>query len=187
MKTQETERLILRNFHPDDWADLHRIISWYMSSELAQYDYQWPTAEAEIQKITEWFASGDSHLAVCLKMGRQLIGFVALNPEMAVDEKVYNLGYVFHFNYHGRGYASEGCMAALSYASEENQAARMISGTAAANSASGRLLGRLGFRMTSQNLMSFKVGVDGRPIEFTGCSYELSGEDWRAAGIFPVN
>jgi ribosomal-protein-alanine N-acetyltransferase len=187
MNTIETERLILRNFRQDDWTVLHQIINVYMSSKLAQYDHQWPTSEDEIQKFAEWFAAGDSYVAVCLKPDDQLIGFVAFNPEKHEGERVFNLGYVFHFDYHGKGYATEACKAALSYAFDELHAVSVISGTAAANGASCRLLGRLGFKMTSQNLMSFKKGNDGKPIEFMGCSFELSREDWRAGDIFPVH
>jgi ribosomal-protein-alanine N-acetyltransferase len=187
MESIETARLILRNFRPDDWILLHKIIKVYMSSELAQYDYQWPTSELEIQNITESFAGGDSYLAVCLKSDERLIGFITLNPERAQAETVLNMGYVFDFEYHGKGYATEACNAALSYSFNELQAVKVISGTAAANIASCRLLGRLGFKVTSQNVMSFKKGEDGKPIEFMGLSFELSREDWHTRYNFPIH
>lgn len=81
MTLLETERLIIRNFGTGDSEALHEMICQYESSELAAYDQQWPTSPEEIKGVTEWFAAGDSYLAVCLKDTGRFIGFVALNPE----------------------------------------------------------------------------------------------------------
>lgn len=75
----ETDRLAIRNFRAGDWEALHETISQYQSSELADYDHQWPTSPEEFRKITQWFATGDSYLAVCPKDTGRLVGFVALN------------------------------------------------------------------------------------------------------------
>jgi len=181
MTILETERLLIRNFRSDDWEALHEIISQYESSEFAAYDRQWPTSPEEIKRITEWFASGDSYLAVCLKATRRLIGFVALNQEQE-DDRTVNLGYIFHFDYHGQGYATEGCRAVLAHAFDRLQAHRVVTGTAAANHASCRLLERLGFKKTSESTASFRAAPDGQPIQFIGYTFELSRDEWNVAG-----
>ncbi len=181
MTTLETERLLIRNFGVGDWEALHEIISQHASSELAAYDQQWPTAPEEIKKITEWFASGDSYLAVCLKATGRLIGFVALNPERG-DNRAFNLGYIFHLDYRGQGYATEACRAVLAHAFDGLQARRVVTGTAAANRASCRLLERLGFKKTSESTASFTTTPDGQPIEFVGYTFELSRDEWVVAG-----
>ena len=159
MTMLETERLTIRNFKISDWEALHEMISQYVSSGLAAYEpHQWPTSPEEIRKITEWFASGDSYFAVCLKNTNRFIGFVALNPEQ--KEREFNLGYIFNFDYHGKGYATEACRAILSHAFDRLQAQRVITGTAAANTASVRLLERLGFRKTSESSGSFEMSRD---------------------------
>jgi len=159
MTMLETERLTIRNFRISDWEALHEMISQYVSSGLAAYEpHQWPTSPEEIRKITEWFASGDSYFAVCLKDTDRFIGFVALNPEQ--KEREFNLGYVFNFDYHGKGYATEACLAVLSHAFDLLQAQRVVTGTAAANTASVRLLERLGFRKTSESTGSFEMSRD---------------------------
>lgn len=122
----ETERLVIRNFHPIDWEALHQMIAQYQASDLATYDQPWPTAPEDIRKITEWFTGGDSYLAVCLKTTGHFIGFVALNPEPSDYEKVFNLGYVFNFDYHGYGYATEACQAVLGHAFDDRQAHRVV-------------------------------------------------------------
>jgi RimJ/RimL family protein N-acetyltransferase len=114
----ETERLIIRNFRISDREALHEMINQYASSELAAYAHQWPTSPQEIKKVTEWFASGDSYLTVCLKDTGRFIGFVSLNQEQKEDCREFNIGYIFNFDYHGKGYATEGCRAAIGHAFE---------------------------------------------------------------------
>ena len=175
----ETTRLLIRNFKPEDWQALHEMIVQYQASELAAYDHRWPTSPEEIQGVAAWFAGGDHFLAVCLKDTGRLIGFVALNPEQPEQDRVFNLGYVFNFDYHGQGYATEACRAMLGRAFNDLQAEKVISGTAAANRASCRLLEKLGFTRTAASTGSFRNAEDGTPIEFTGYSYALSREDLR--------
>ena len=86
--------------------------------------------------------------------------------------------YVFHSDYHGQGYATEACRALLGHAFGPLQAQRVVTGTAAANTASRRLLERLGFRKTSESTGSFRNDADGRPITFLGYAYELTREEW---------
>jgi RimJ/RimL family protein N-acetyltransferase len=172
----ETDRLVIRNFGLDDSEALHKMIVQYAASEYAAYDEQWPTSVDEIKGVTEWFASGDHFLAVCLKATSQFIGFVALNPE---EGNEYNLGYIFDSDHHGHGYATEACQAILNRAFDQLQAPRVISGTAAVNRSSCRLLERLGFQKTGERTSSFKTGEDGKPIEFLGYLYALSKEEWQ--------
>lgn len=174
----ETERLVVRNFKANDWEALHKMIVQYEASEYAAYDQQWPTSVKEIQGIAAWFASGDNFLAVCLKEASQFIGFVALNPEEGEDRQEYDIGYVFDSNYHGRGYAAEACKAILQRAFGPLQALRVVTGTAALNRPSCRLLERLGFRKIGEKMSSFKTAEDGKPIEFLGNIYAISKEEW---------
>jgi RimJ/RimL family protein N-acetyltransferase len=179
MTQLETERLVIRDFHTTDWQALHEMIVQYRSSEFAAYDQPWPTAPEEIKKITEWFASADSYVAVCLKETDRFIGFVSLTPEPSDDQKVFNLGYVFNFDYHGHGYATEACRAVLGHAFDSRQAHRVVTGTAEANKASCRLLQRLGFHKTSESTGSFRQRSDGTPIPFVGYTFELSRDAWK--------
>ncbi len=174
----ETNRLVVRNFKVSDCEALHEMIVQYEASEVAAYDQQWPTSVAEIKGITDWFASGDNFLAVCLKETSQFIGFVALNPEDVEENQEYNIGYVFNSHYHGHGYAMEACKAVLDRAFGQLRVARVITGTAAVNQSSCRLLERLGFQKVGEKVNSFKNAEDGTPIEFLGYIYAMSKEEW---------
>jgi ribosomal-protein-alanine N-acetyltransferase len=182
LTTLETKRLLIRNFKPGDWEALHEMIVQYQASELAAYDQQWPTGPEDIKRVAEWFASGDSYLAVTLKDTGRFIGFVSLNPEEKEGVREYNLGYIFNFDYHGKGYASEACRAALAHAFGTLQADDVITGTAAVNTASCRLLERLGFKKTAESTGSFRNDLEGKPIEFLGYTYVLSKADWHPGG-----
>ncbi len=178
----KTERLVLRNFVASDSMALHAMIVQYESSEYAAYDHQWPTSSEEITGITEWFARGDHFLAVCLKETEQFIRFVALNPEPGDVGAEFNIGYIFNADHHGKGYATEACRAVLGHAFGRLQARRVVTGTAAVNRASCRLLERLGFQKTAAGTGSFKTAADGRPIEFLGYTYAISRDAWQKTG-----
>ena len=178
MVTLTTARLLLRNFRISDWEALHATIAQYEASGLAVYDQPWPTSPEKIKEITAWFAGGDSYLAVCLPENDRWIGLVALSPETNTGTVTFNLGYIFDFRYHGQGYATEACRAALEYAFTDLHAQRIITGTAAANQASCRLLARLGFQKIAERTGSFRNAPDGTPIEFLGYTFALTREQW---------
>jgi len=142
----ETERLTLRNFHPDDWQDFQEVIVAYQASASAKYEDPWPTSAEDIKNIITWFASGDDYLAVCLRSTGKIIGFVAINRRTEQAEDIYNLGYVFHPGYHGQGYATESCRATMAYLFDSLAADGILTGTRTENEASVRLLKRLGLK-----------------------------------------
>lgn len=179
MVTKETERLVIRNFRQDDWRDVQEMALQYEASEYAAYDHPWPTAEEQVRGATEWFASGDEFLAVCLKSTGKLIGLVSLNRREDCAEVTFDLGYVFNFDYHGQGYATEACQALVDHAFADLGAQRLSTGTAAVNGPSCRLLERLGLKPGEQSKGSLRKDANGQPIEFVGVAYAMSREDWR--------
>ena len=178
MLTVETSRLIIRNFRPSDATDLRRMILQYSSSPYGKYDHKWPTSEKEVQGIADWFAAGDQYLAVTLKENRRFIGFISLSTSGDPERSEYSLGYIFDESYRGTGYATEGCMALIGHAFEELKAHQVVTGTAAVNKPSRRLLARLGFRKVSEGHAHLQDAPDGTSIDFLGFNYELTREEW---------
>jgi len=162
MNPIQTERLTLRNFTKDDWSDLREMILQYVASPYAKYDQQWPTSVDELKGVAEWFASGDRYLAVCLRPEATFVGFVCLNPAEGCPETTLDIGYIFNFGHHGKGYATEACRAAIDHAFTELGADRVVTGTAKENEPSCRLLARLGLR----------------PMAESEGMYVLSRKDW---------
>lgn len=158
MVTIETERLRIRNFSAGDWQGLQDVIINYQASESAKYEPPWPTSDSEIQSIATWFASGDDYLCVCLKETGTVIGLLAVERRSDREERVHNLGYIFHPAYQGHGYALEGCRAAVSYLFTQLSAAAIHAGTQPDNEASVRLLTKLG--LNRLNEAEFAVSRD---------------------------
>ena len=164
MLSIETDRLLIRNFRPDDWQELQEMSIKYQASEAAKYEDRWPTSAEGVKGMAAWFARGDEYLAVCLKTSGKLIGLVAIDRRKQQGSRVHNLGYVFRPDYHGQGYAAEGCHAAMAHVFGELAADGILTGTRLENATSVRLLERLGLKPR-----------EGHPGEFT-----ISREEWLA-------
>lgn len=176
MTELKTDRLAVRNFTPENWKELQKIVVDREASEYAIYDYQLPVSDGEVMEITRYFSEGDSFLAVWELSLNRIIGYIALNR---VDEKVFDMGYCLSSQYQGKGYATEACSAVINYAFITLGAEKLTSGTANQNHPSCRLLGRLGFKKTEEGIASFRKTPEGAPIEFTGSAFVLKKSDWR--------
>jgi [ribosomal protein S5]-alanine N-acetyltransferase len=181
MITIDAERLIIRSFRPDDWRGLHKMTVQFEASEYAPYDHTWPTSEEEVRDIARWFSEGNSFLAVTLKSTGDFIGFITLHEEDGGNPRAFGLGYRFDFDYHGKGYGTEGCRAVLAYAFDVLAAEVVHAGTGALNEPSVRLLHRLGFDKTGEAPTSFRKDEAGNPIEFTGWHFTLTKDAWFSA------
>lgn len=181
MQPIETERLMLRNFTAEDGPALLKMIVQYQASPYAKYDHPWPADPEQIKGVAKRFAKGDAYLAVCLKETRVFIGFVYLNPVKTGSGAVFNIGYIFDFDYHRKGYVTEACRATLHRAFDELRAEAVVTGTAEANKSSCRLLERLGFRMIRLSTESLQSTPEGKSVEFTACEYRISREEWKGA------
>lgn len=146
MVSLETDRLTMRNFHPENWQELQELAIAYQASEAAKFEPPWPTAEEEVKGMASWFAGGDNYLAVWLKGTGKLIGLIAIEPREGQEQRMHNLGYVFHPGYQGHGYATEGCRAAMAYVFGQLAADGFLTGTDPDNKPSVALLSRLGLR-----------------------------------------
>ena len=164
MVSLETDRLIIRNFSPGDWQDLQEVAIAYQASVWAKYEDPWPTEAEKVKGMAEWFANGDDYLAVVLKITNKLIGLIAINRRQEQDKLVHNLGYVFHPGYTGKGYATEGCRAAMGYLFDQLAADGIRTGTHPDNEPSVRLLERLGIKATDRG------------------EYTISREEWLTLG-----
>ena len=140
----ETNRLIIRNFHPDDWQDLQEMTIEHQATEWAKLEPLSPTGEEDVKGMAAFFASGDSFLAVVLKATGKQFGVIAIERREGQEEPVHNLGYTFHPGYSRQGYATESCLAVMAYLFEQEGIAAILTGTRPENIPSVRLLARLG-------------------------------------------
>jgi len=166
-----TERLCIRRICIDDWKAIQKIWADEADSIYAEYDKPNDLDDqAVFQRITKWvsFADGDEHIFYAVDLRDTMIGYIALNQ----TEDGYELGYCFHSNYHGEGFAKESISRVLQEL-EKNDSLRITAGTALKNTPSVRLLLSLGFIQTGTEKVSFYKGPEGKDIVFDGGIFEL--------------
>jgi RimJ/RimL family protein N-acetyltransferase len=145
-----TERLLLRPFATTDFEALLAIQS---HADVARYLYWDPRTSAEVRealavkvRATAIVSEGDSlSLAAELRSTGELIGDCSLYWTSA-EHRQGEIGFVFHPDHHGRGYATEAAEALLALAFDELRLHRVIGRLEARNAASARVLERLGMR-----------------------------------------
>ena len=91
---------------------------------------------------------------------------------IAGRENGYEIGYCFHSDYHGKGYAGESIRALLDLMKGRG-APLITAGTALENTPSVRLLESLGFRLTGTEQVTFYKDEEGNDIFFESGIFEL--------------
>lgn len=146
----ETQRLLLRPFEPSDHAALFDIQS---RPDVARYVYWGPRGAEEVSEVlaekvagAKLEQEGDAlHLAVVLREAGALVGDVLLMHRSLVHRSA-EVGFMFHPEHHGRGYATEATAELLRLGFEELGLHRMYGRLDARNTASARVLEKLGMR-----------------------------------------
>jgi RimJ/RimL family protein N-acetyltransferase len=146
----ETERLVLRPFEEGDLDALYRTQS---DAEVARWLYADPRSLEETRELLgrkvagRQFTAEDEWIsaAVIERESGQLVGDVALHW-VSAEHKTGELGFIFDPAHQGRGYATEAARAFLAFGFEGMGFHRMIGRAEARNTASIRVLEKLGMR-----------------------------------------
>ena len=146
----QTSRLVLRPFQTSDLADLFEFHSLPAVAQFLYWDARNrdETKQALDRKIGQTHWIGEESVlcfAVVLKASNQVIGEVSLFWR-SVEHKQGEIGYVFHPNYGGRGYATEAVQIMLTLGFDELTLHRIFGRCDPRNVASWKLLERLGMR-----------------------------------------
>jgi len=168
----KTERLTIRRIAADDWKSIQSIWADFNQSPMHVYDTPHDTEDAPVQRrIQKWAAFHESteHMffAVCLEDA--VIGYVAFN----IRENGHEIGYCFHSDYHGKGYAKESMLALFDYVKSLG-INRLTAGTAIQNLPSVSLLRSLGFELIETEKVSFYKDENGNDIFFDGGVFEIN-------------
>jgi RimJ/RimL family protein N-acetyltransferase len=145
----ETERLLLRPITPDDVEDLH---SYQSIPEVCRYIPPEPRNREQIlERIDNLYRStldeAGQHLNVAAerRSDGRVIGDLVLFWHSA-EHKAGEIGYVFHPDVGGQGYATEACRALLTLAFDGLGLHRVTARIDARNGPSAALACRLGMR-----------------------------------------
>ena len=146
----ETERLTLRPFLPDD---LEALASYRSRPDVARYLMWDAESEEEVRaaldrKIRATAIRSEEDflaLAIVRRDGGAMIGDVVLSL-VSEERREGEIGYIIHPDHHGCGYATEAGQAVLALAFEGLRLHRVIGALEARNTASARVLEKLGMR-----------------------------------------
>jgi RimJ/RimL family protein N-acetyltransferase len=145
-----TERLLLRRYRE---GDLDRLADWRSRPEVARFLYWEPGSRERAEELlAKRMAEGrleQDDDAVTLAVERRedglLLGEATIVLRSAEHRQV-EVGYVFHPDAGGRGYATEATRALIDLAFDDLGAHRVFARTDARNTSSAALLRRLGLR-----------------------------------------
>lgn len=176
MYIMETERLIVRQFEPDDWKDLHE----YLSQEnVLKYEPGSVSNEEDCKHMATERSQDNLFWAVCLKDANKMIGHIYLGQKEPKEFLTWMIGYIFNPAYYGNGYATEACQRLLKYGFEVLGAHRVVALCNPENSPSWRLLERLSMRREGyfKKEVFFKTTESGQPIWQDTYQYAILKEE----------
>ncbi len=154
----KTERLTIRDFCEDDWKDIAERTA---QEEVALY-MPWDTNTwAEREKIVNWieeqrtltFETVGRYLEFAIVLDEKNIGDVAIK-RLAEGHEVAEVGWVLSREHQGRGYAAEATAALMDWCFRNLELHRMTSMCDAKNTASFKLMERLGMRREAHHVKS---------------------------------
>jgi len=143
-------------------------------SPYSQYDIPFSTEESDIQaRVSRWENAnkGIEHMFFASCLDDVVIGYISFN----VRKNDYEIGYCFHSDYYGKGYAKESHVALFEYLKGMN-ITKFVARTALNNLPSVKLLKSLGFELMDTEKVSFYKDGDGKDIIFDGGIFELNIE-----------
>jgi [ribosomal protein S5]-alanine N-acetyltransferase len=145
--TLTTERLILREFKPDDWP---AVFAYASDPEVVRFMRWGPSSPEEVQsflaQVVEWQQAAPRTnycLAAVLTDSQRLIGGVGIHI-VPSDEAQSYVGYCFHRDEWGKSLATESCRALLRFGFQELNLHRIIASCDSQNIASARVLEKSG-------------------------------------------
>ncbi len=155
-----TQRLQMHPMRPEEWRDILSIFEDFSASPAAAYDYPLPTSEEKVrQQVRIWSESGFFY-SVCLRDHSRVIGYLCFPAEENCEDE-RELGYLFHRQWHGKGYAQEAAAAMILQLQRQYGISRFTARLALENEASRRLAERLGFVQVGEESRVFHKNPDG--------------------------
>ncbi|MFA1548527.1 GNAT family N-acetyltransferase [Actinomadura chokoriensis] len=150
-------RVVVRRVRADDEA---RFVA--LAKESAAFHRPWVVLPTSPELFAAYLARFDQVAAVgmviCLRDGGDLVGTVNINGIVRGCYQRGMIGYAAFLPHAGRGYVAEGVGLAVGYAFEELGLHRVEADIQPGNSASVRLVQRLGFRREGFSPAFIKIG-----------------------------
>jgi RimJ/RimL family protein N-acetyltransferase len=179
----EGERLLLRPYEPGDYDALHAMQS---NADVARYLYWDPRGAAEVRTSLERkIASasiadeGDTlATAIVLRESGEMVGDGILHW-VSREHRCGEIGFIVHPDHHGRGYATEASRMLMRFGFETMELHRIIGRLEARNTASARVLEKLGMRREALLIENEFVKGEWQ----SEIVYAMLDREWRARRI----
>jgi RimJ/RimL family protein N-acetyltransferase len=176
-----TERLLLRPFTADDFESLLAIQS---RPDVARWLYWEARGPDEVRTCLQnnmrgvaLADDGDSiNLAVVLEGNGRMIGECMVRL-VSREHRQGEIGYVFHPDHHGHGYATEAAALLLEIAFEDFDLHRVVGRLEPRNAASASVLERIGMRREAHLVENEFVKGEWQ----SELVYAILRREWRAA------
>ena len=174
----ETERLIVRTFVQEDWRQAHVYLA---DPQVMRYlpdePYDEERSRRTIQDLSVQADRGPdlpNELAVVLKADGTIIGQIGFSSHHGVA-RTYEIGWVFHPDYCGRGHATEAAHALIDYGFGAMGLHRIVASCNPENVASWRVMEKLGMRREVHSLEAVPARGGGWEDEYT---YAILEREW---------
>lgn len=169
----QTARLIIRDFLPEDAADLHEILGDAQTMENCEPAYDLEKTE---RFLTSFCIEKHSALAAVHKESGKMIGYILF---CELEEGEYEIGWFFNRHFWRQGYAFEACRAVIDEKFASGKAKRIVAETIDAQK-SIRLMEKLGMRLED---IQCDAAQDNHGNRADLLAYALSETDWKRANM----
>lgn len=103
-----TQRLEIHPMCQAEWRDILELFRDFSASPAVIYDFPLPTSEEKAREQVRIWAESGFFYSVCLRGESRVIGYLCFPGEQERD-----FGYLFHRQWHGKGYAQEAARAMM--------------------------------------------------------------------------
>ncbi len=116
----ETERMIIRDFTPEDAADLHDIFGDAETMKNCEPPYDF---ERTKEFLNDFCIARHGAVAAVHKESGKMMGYILFRE---FDEGVYEMGWIYNRGFWRQGYAYESCRAVIDHAFRERKAHKVF-------------------------------------------------------------
>lgn len=178
----QTERLIIRDFEPEDFEAVHEYSSDAENVHHMVFGPNTPeqTREyLEVQCVQERDAVPRMHynFAMELKEEQRVIGGISLHMNWRRDDAI--LGIILNKRYTGKGYTTEGFRAVLDYSFTTLGLHRIHGICDVNNTAIQRILEKNGLRREGMMVKRGKARPEDKEPYFDQYGYAMLAEEWK--------
>ncbi len=170
--TLQTPRLLLRPLAHDDWRSVHAYAS---DAAVMRYVPGGALSEDQVRAIAGENEGDAAMVAAVLTLEERVIGHLPFHAWYA--PRIYEIGWVFHPRYQGRGYATEAAAALLRHGFGTLGLHRVVATCQPENVASWRVMEKIGLRREAHFRKCFQVDETSWLDEYL---YALVEDDWYA-------